>query len=279
MSKFTVIIKREIKEYLKEQQSVGNNLNNNFWNWFGSSKVKEGSEPLACYHGSPNLGINYFDISKISQNKGNLGHYGYGFYFSYDIKEAKTYGSTIYKCYLKIENPFTGTEKQLIELKNNGMDTVDDLIVKSIDFESFKNSFKSKDRYSFDFINNVEKYGIEKAWSLVVRDSDTDKLNIISDIIEYTTLNKNVRDVPDHIIDDLNELGVKPKLNQGFSWDQSLHWITDLGNRSQDFTNIIIDLGYDGVIYGSELVLFEPNQIKSVDNDGSWDFNDDNIFS
>ena len=93
------------------------------------------------------------------------------------------------------------------------------------------------------------------------------------------TLNKNVWDVPDHIIDDLNELGVKPKLNQGFSWDQSLHWITDLGNRSQDFTNIIIDLGYDGVIYGSELVLFEPNQIKSVDNDGSWDFNDDNIFS
>ena len=139
MSKFTVIIKRKIKEYLKEQQSVGNNLNNNFWNWFGSSKVKEGSEPLACYHGSPNLGINYFDISKISQNKGNLGHYGYGFYFSYGIKEAKTYGSTIYKCYLKIENPFTGTEKQLIELKNNGMDTVDDLIVKSIDFESFKN--------------------------------------------------------------------------------------------------------------------------------------------
>jgi hypothetical protein len=37
--------------------------------------------------------------------------------------------------------------------------------------------------------------------------------------------------------------------------------------------------GYNGVFYDSELVIFNPNQIKSINNDGSWDINDNNIYS
>lgn len=52
--------------------------------------------------------------------------------------------------------------------------------------------------------------------------------------------------------------------------------------------NLIISKGYDGVFYINKYesnnrdmsyIVFKSNQIKSVDNDGSWDTNDDNIFS
>ena len=36
---------------------------------------------------------------------------------------------------------------------------------------------------------------------------------------------------------------------------------------------------FQTVWYGSELVIFHLNQIKSVDNDGSWDTNDNDIYS
>jgi hypothetical protein len=65
--------------------------------------------------------------------------------------------------------------------------------------------------------------------------------------------------------------------NQGFKYDQSLHWITKLGDLSKYVTEVIKKLGYDGVIYGSEYVVFYPNYIKSVDNDGSWDIDDEDM--
>ena len=44
-----------------------------------------------------------------------------------------------------------------------------------------------------------------------------------------------------------------------------------------------IKLGYDGVymleMNKKNIAIFEPNQIKSINNDGSWDIGDDNIFS
>lgn len=51
---------------------------------------------------------------------------------------------------------------------------------------------------------------------------------------------------------------------------------------------LIISKGYDGVFYINKhesnnddmsYIVFKANQIKSIDNDGSWDINDDNIFS
>lgn len=257
-------------------------LNSNFWKWFGNSKIVENGKPMICYHGSSTPNINVFDMSKIGSNKGNLGHYGYGFYFSIDIREAKTYGDEIYKCYIKMINPFIGNDKQILELKNNGIDNIDELSNISIDFNSLKNSFKN-DTIIYLFLNNIEKNGIEYAWDgihkLNLGNIDLDKLNDISNMIEYTTLNKNVNGVPDYVLDELTALNITPKINKGFEYEQSLHWITDLGNRSKQVTEVIKKLGYDGVFYGSEIVIFNPNQVKSIENDGSWDINDNNIYS
>ena len=45
------------------------------------------------------------------------------------------------------------------------------------------------------------------------------------------------------------------------------------------FTSAIIDKGFDGIIHGQEIVVFNSNQIKSIKNDGTWDVNDNNIYS
>ena len=274
------IIKTSIRKYLNEQNELETNLNDNFWKWFGNGKIVENDKPMICYHGSTEKNINVFDFSKISYNKGNEGHYGHGIYFSTDIIEAKTYGSEIYKCYLNISNPFIGNDKQILELKRNGVTNIDDLSILSIDFNSLKKSFKN-DKLIYDFLTNIEIKGLKNAWENIKQDNtiDYDLLNDLSDMIEYTTLNKNVNGVPEYVINELKKLNIKPKLNKGFKYRQSLHWITDLGNNSKEVTNVIKKLGYDGVFYGSEIVVFYPNQIKSIQNDGTWDVGDDNIYS
>jgi hypothetical protein len=47
----------------------------------------------------------------------------------------------------------------------------------------------------------------------------------------------------------------------------------------EDVSNLLEKNGYDGFIWGNWVVTFNPNQIKSVENDGSWDENDANIYS
>ena len=68
-------------------------------------------------------------------------------------------------------------------------------------------------------------------------------------------------------------------------------------DMSIDEINFLKSKGYDGVLVnvpknivkteygdeeiynGFELVVFNPNNVKSIDNDGSWDVDDDNVFS
>lgn len=257
-------------------------LNNNFWKWFGDSKVTDKhGQPMICYHGSNQKNIEVFNFDFIGKNTGNYGHYGYGIYLSTDIRESLSYGDNIYECYIKMINPFTGTDNQILELKNKGVSGIDDLVALSIDFDSFKNSFKNK-QYIYNFISNIEKIGLEKTWDNIRNIDDkninVDLLNDIGDLIEYTTLNKNVDGVPDYVFDELKHLNINPKINKGFMYHQSLHWITDLGKNSKYVTEVIKQLGYDGIWYGTEIVTFYPNQIKSINNKGSWDNNNNNIY-
>ena len=263
-------------------ESFLNENTSKFKQWFAGSKIisKNGS-PLVVYHGTKSNDIQFFDLSRIGQNKGNLGHYGYGFYFSTDIREAKGYGGNILECYLSIKNPFRGTDRELMMLKKSGFDEVDDVVDLAINFESLKSSLKNN-QLIYDFLSILEKKGQEKAWQEILKKykgSDFEILNDITDIIEYTTLNPHSNGIPDYVFDTLEDLNIKPKTIKGFETQQSLHWITDLGENSQHFTDTIKKMGYDGVWYGSEIVAFYPTQIKSIKNDGSWDKDNKNIYS
>ena len=69
------------------------------------------------------------------------------------------------------------------------------------------------------------------------------------------------------------------ELRNSFGGDEQYFSIMD--DEPEEIKNELIKRGYDGLIDYSyhQYAVFNPNQIKSVDNDGSWDLNDDNILS
>jgi len=57
-------------------------------------------------------------------------------------------------------------------------------------------------------------------------------------------------------------------------------------NMDKKLKEILINKGYDGFTYdnsfegiGKSYIVFKSNQIKSVENDGTWDIGDENIYS
>jgi hypothetical protein len=268
----------------EQYNQIENNINVNFWKWFGKSKTIENGKPIVLFHGT-NQDFKSFDIKRIGYSKGNYGHYGYGFYFSDDIREAETYGKRILKCYIRMKNPFTATDEELLLLKNNGVRGIPELVIKSIGYDSLYKEVEKIDKNAAILMNYIKEFNLETAWEKFteeerdIKDWYNDLTNYTE---EFTSLNKYPDVVPDYVLEFLNDIGINMDnliYNKGFEHHTAFHWITDLGNYSQEITDIVKKLGYDGIIYGSEYVAFEANDIKSIDNDGTWDSEDDNIFS
>lgn len=260
-------------------------FNSDFWNWFKNSHVINVSgQPMIVYHGTNNK-FDDFNHEFISLNTGNNGHYGYGFYFSDDIREAQGYGKNIFECYLSIQKPFIASKDELIELKKHGINTIDDIIEVSIDVESFRNEIDKIDNIATLLVDLIIKHGYERGWDIFTKnnkytDTDLDLNDIANILVDHTTLNKDKQSIPDWVFEYLESIGIKKsslKINMDFEYDQSFHWITDLGNYSHEITELIKKLGYDGIIIGSEYIAFYPHQIKSVDNIGTWNIDSNNI--
>lgn len=263
----------------------GGEVNNydNFKKWFNGSKVvDEFGNQKTVYHGT-NRKFNVFDSKEIGQGTGNFGHYGYGFYFSDDIREAKGYGDIILECYLNIKKPFTGTDEEFDLLKEAGFSGIENKVSLTIDFNDLHEKMKAVDSNSYEFMSIAKEHGIDNVWSIYLESNPHPHnhkidLNDIYDILGYTDLFNQNNAVSDYAIEELNSFGIEPKLNYGYQYSQSLHWVTDLGNNSQGFTEFIKSLGYDGVIYGSEYVAFYPNQIKLANGINSeFDSNNNDI--
>ena len=259
--------------------------------WFGdwendpenSSKVlDENGEPMVCYHGT-NRDFSVFDIKEIGQGSGNLGHYGYGFYFSEDIIEAKVYGSNILKCFLKIKNPFLNINENFDLLKKYGFFGIDEKVAISIDFNDFYNKIALIDGKAYEFVKIAKEKGLDNVWDIYLENNNssdsTIDLNSLYDILLYTDLFKqNDYKVPDYVFTEIEEIGIQPKLNYDYEFEQSLHWVTNLGENSKEVTNVIKSLGFDGIIVGSEFVLFESSQIKLADGlNTTFDMNNPDI--
>ena len=90
-----------IREYLNENQNTETNINDNFWKWFGNSKVvdKQGN-PIVVYHGTDNK----FDAFRISK----YGAMGPGIYLTTYKDIAKNHGKYLMELYVKIEDDSDG---------------------------------------------------------------------------------------------------------------------------------------------------------------------------
>jgi hypothetical protein len=104
--------------YIKTYESFSDNLNPNFYKWFGDSKVLDNNgNPLICYHGTSDK-FNIFDIKKSGDNYN--ASYG-AFFFTDREKSAKNYAKLhsmrskrdddgyVIASYLKITNPYIDT--------------------------------------------------------------------------------------------------------------------------------------------------------------------------
>jgi len=215
-----------IRRIIKEEVSkvIENNINDNFWKWFGSSKVKSGNVPMVLYHGSNNS----FDVFNVKTIR-YVGSNGDGFYFSPDSHESMRYGDNVREFFLKIENPLSPNEKNL----------------------STEN-FKAIIQYIWDnteYREDLKNYGY---------------------------------------FDDEQFQSFRDKLAEDLSQKDDYSALFDLTHTTtgsiKELAQIVeksTEIKFDGVISPMfrEYVAFYPNQIKSTNNDGTWDAGDDNIYS
>ena len=210
---------RRIKNIINLKESIPIGLNDNFYNWFGKSKIIDSEGfPLICYHGSYSLAssienkriiFNTLTDKDIGSHFGSFEHANKRIS---DLKDIKKVGKTkipdVIQIYLRIENPITLTD--------------------------------------------------QRDWGQ-------------PNLLYHNLLSNNIFDE-----NSLDRTRINAK---GIKW----RWLYNL-------KELILSNGYDGIIYvnnyesdmskgENSYIVFNPNQIKSLDNDGSWDINDNNIFS
>ncbi|MFN9110292.1 MAG: phage minor head protein [Bacteroidota bacterium] len=255
----------------------------NFAAWFGDSKLVDGNgDPAVVYHGT-NKNFDAFDPGLIGANTGNLGHHGKGVYLSLDKREAQTYGSIIISAYAKIENPFIPSEENFDRLKKAGADWIDDKSRVAIDKETLIAAIRKKDPSAADLASMVSDHGHEKGFEMFMdkypnglRDISLD-VNSVADLAEKTRLPSIDDDyrptLDDWVFSEIDQMGLDGvKYVEMYKYAPKMHWVTDLGNRSEEVTALLKTMGHDGVISGTEVVVFDPRAIKSADdNSGEFD--------
>ncbi len=250
-----------------------------FKNWFGdwendkqnSSKVlDENGEPLVVYHGTKTDKVFEFYKDFISSNSGNEGHFGYGFYFSDDVVEARTYtdieNPKIINAFLNIRNPFLGGEISYLEKYAHEFGYKK--VPVAIDAQWLGDKIKSKDEIAYKLFSLIQANGYKKGWELFLENENssdsTIDLNSIADWMEWIDKDSQF-EIPYYIIEDVtNVFNEEPIVIKNFTHIDfpSLLYITNHGLNSRYLTAKMQEDGYDGVIIGSEYVAFESNQIK-----------------
>ena len=261
--------------------------NPNFRKWFGNSvTVNADGTPMVFYHGT-SADFKTFNSEKLGSATGNYGHYGAGFYFSNTPIEANTYAETIFgnvlAVYLKIINPFNASDSELLD--NYAKDFGYKQEPVAIDVKWLMLKLKKIDPVAYELCDLIIKNGWQEGWNEFLYEKHNGlipehriDLNTCSDWLEYINP-KNEEPLPEWIIQEIEEyLGEIPKLINGYTETPQLKYMTDLGSsRAKDFSSRIQKDGYDGIIAGSEYIVFSPNQIKSIYNNGQFSTTSDNI--
>ncbi len=279
-----------------------------FYKWFGDSKVvDEDGRPLVVYHGSVNT-FEIFDKGKANPES----DMGAGFYFTdneidvdsnyygggadfdnkvarlaeriseeeeIDYEEAKEKAKeqlfsepTKFEVYLKIKNPcYVGDRKTLL-----GSEIFDDININEEDYDNYDDYEQA--RYEVE----------EEALQTVSYDID----DALSGLLDYNDIERARGILFEGIYNGgITLQDLKDKLNEEYFEDKETGDI--VGNEVA--RRIVEALGYDGIIDNSvtdkfgnrglameegttHYIAFEPTQIKSVDNQGTFDENNPNIY-
>lgn len=229
----------------------------NFYKWFGNSKVVDRKgRPVVMYHGT-NAKFDTFNKEYLGGT--DYGFYGSGFYFHPMKKFAKTYGKNVLSVYLKADKIFDfsgltfNSDKQL--------QLLDDLGVLD------ENDSKTAKKY-IDFYNKFESSVKTYKTTYEYEGKTYDRWHAEYNGMEHDTgylLNPTEEIVKQQLITKYNLL---PEIESNL-----------MKKYSGDMSKALQKQGYDGIIAGMEYIVFEPNQIKSVDNRGTFSADTGNIYA
>lgn len=279
-------------QYAKVQEKIAqNNLNvdnqgrtltKEQQEYFKDSKVRdEKGRLLEVYHGT-NEEFTVFDRSYIGSTSGDLGFLGDGFYFATHSGEASYYGGKNMATYLNVTNPYNIKNLQKykgVSLRGENSNPyleIKNLVDMNPEWGNIKlnygNTYEDVAREVTKIIDNikVEEAGRTADGYKQFRTEVNGKINFVSTIDSYTanevlgdTLNKEMRDVFGYI-----------SSNEVLQNITSEAQIRKLNNQEpiKTFSELLQEQGYDGIFQGDtasytdEIVVFNPNQIKNVDN-------------
>lgn len=246
----------------------------NFAKWFeGSQIVDEAGKPLVVYHGT-NADFDAFDPQMIGKATDN-GFYGKGFYFTRNKGEASSYGNKVLPSYLKSKNMFdirgvdggyySGLKDNMFEKGANLLDKLGLLDANQVEKYNFYKEAKN------NFLKNVDIYepsDVQDIWFGELTMPDGTK------ILNRAWESDNTRDGVLNVL--WNDYARRIKYKDGTYLDHLLDgmslkdYMRSDGINPQRFSDKLKSMGYDGIYQGDEYVVFNPNQIKLVNNSGAW---------
>jgi len=229
------------------QDNQGRQLSEGQQTYFRDSKVKDvDGKLLTMYHGT-NGDFYTFDLGKIGNNTKNAGNFGDGFYFTYSKDRAKDYGKNVKETYLNIQNPFSYDSLYYLP---NGTESYSDYTVitnlVNMNNEWGKIPIKFGSKYTWqDIADTVNKMSNEGATDSQIDSALYEKYGDIAE-----------QGLPDRIYTYAKQEGYKT------------------------LREALAEQGYDGIIDGktaqdsSQIVAFNSNQIKNIDNQNPTDNED-----
>jgi hypothetical protein len=272
----------------------------NFWRWFGASKTVDGQgQPMVFHHGTPTGGFDAFDPDALGTNTGSASS-KMGFFFTPDLDAAKHYaqmtdplGTALWQLWEKMKAElaaqgltgkiYTGYSEGSLFMAGDWRSqlskqpTADE--VKQALVGAMRGRLEDYRRLAKQFRDDVARKAKPKKWELAAVEkatksmADADKtLQVIQQVLDRTpefTPDWGPREIKDVYLRMLNPL---VEDHQG----------RRLGRSFAEIIAEAKEAGHDGaVILNTEdpkpmdvYIVFEPTQIKGVENSGSFNEGD-----
>lgn len=231
----------------------------NFWRWFGNSKVvDEQGRPLVVYHQTSET------FNTFERGRDKAGKYDYetpgGFFFKSSDRNIGIAGNIQMPVYLKAEKTITfDNRQQLQKYWSENIDGYADLLKQyqnvDKDYNARVDNIESDMDKAIDDLENSESYK---------NATDAQQYQMRSDLMDSfdsTALFDEWRNAANKIAEQMKQL------------------VNDYVSANNiEMVKLENDSGAIGKKTTDSFIVFEPNQIKSVDNRGTYSADTGNIY-
>lgn len=225
-------------------------LNDNFWKWFGNSKVVDiNGNPLICYHRS-NVNIKRFDKNYCSLNTGN--NEEGAFYFTSDKDAALDYSGEAEVRAKESEFYDKGIDKE-----KDWYAYAEEIREKKLENPTINPSFlQIENPYIYDFEGGMLNHSVRHTIIATLQGNVDFNNDLFDEDLYYDIIDKL------ETYDEENDEYIQQESFDGVIFKNVLDNCTPMGG-----SNNIID----------EYIVWNPSQIKSVYNKGLWSPYSENV--